>query len=433
MIYPGPLTALQQAKSQRNYNIFNVINGLSYMCLGETVLILLAVQLDCPDYVVSTLGAMMFFGFLLLPLGKIATARAGAARTQAVFWVARNLSALLVGSAALFHYWGMRDAAVGVLLLGSFLFYGFRAAGVVMSQPLIGDITTDLNRARVIAVSVGLFYVSCLIALLTISCLLSVNQSLWMLAAIIVTGALLGFTSSRFIARIDETEEIRASARRPILREFKTTLANPDLRRQLASGFTVNLGIIMMILVSMLALKRGYAVSDTAALLFAVGQFAACAVMSFVTGKIAAAIGPRKTMLHAYAAMLAIGLLWLVAPERLAGWYMMIPFLLAGGSMVSMNNSVTHYFLQTIPPENRVAASIFISVTTGAGAGIAGMLLAGILLKLCAGDPAAPLGGYRLYFLVATLLLLPGIRVIARLTPLPVEKRKIRKSWNDAA
>ena len=47
MIYPGPLTRLQQERSQRNYNIFNVINGLSYMCLGETVLILFAVQLLC--------------------------------------------------------------------------------------------------------------------------------------------------------------------------------------------------------------------------------------------------------------------------------------------------------------------------------------------------------------------------------------------------
>ena len=110
MIYPGPLTRLQQERSQRNYNIFNVINGLSYMCLGETVLILFAVQLACPDYVVSTLGAMTFFGFLLLPLGKIATAHFGAARSQAVFWVARNLSALLVGSATLLYCAGLSGA-----------------------------------------------------------------------------------------------------------------------------------------------------------------------------------------------------------------------------------------------------------------------------------------------------------------------------------
>lgn len=40
MICKGPLTPAQLASSQHNYHIFSLINGLSYMCLGETVLIL---------------------------------------------------------------------------------------------------------------------------------------------------------------------------------------------------------------------------------------------------------------------------------------------------------------------------------------------------------------------------------------------------------
>ena len=43
MIFKEALTPERQASSQHNYSMFNVINGLSYMCLGETVLILLAV------------------------------------------------------------------------------------------------------------------------------------------------------------------------------------------------------------------------------------------------------------------------------------------------------------------------------------------------------------------------------------------------------
>ena len=50
MIFKEALSPERQASSQHNYCMFNVINGLSYMCLGETVLILLAVQLGCPDY-----------------------------------------------------------------------------------------------------------------------------------------------------------------------------------------------------------------------------------------------------------------------------------------------------------------------------------------------------------------------------------------------
>ncbi|MGN1364818.1 MAG: MFS transporter, partial [Victivallis vadensis] len=332
MIFKEALSPERQASSQHNYCMFNVINGLSYMCLGETVLILLAVQLGCPDYFISTLGAMLYFGFLLLPLGKIMTARVGAARAQAYFWVARNGAALMVASASVFGYFGMMKTAMALLLIGSFFFYGFRAAGVVMSQPLIGDFTDDRNRARVIAVSVGLFYVSCLIALLTISFVLHLSPSLWTLTGIVVVGACLGFTSSRFLARIDETENIRRSARRPILPELKNILGAVTIRRQIMAGFMVNLGVIMLVPVSMLALKRGYGVSDTDALMFALVQFTACAVMSFLSGKVAAVIGPRKTILIGYILLLSIGVLWLVAPASLNGFYMALPFFFAGGT-----------------------------------------------------------------------------------------------------
>ena len=48
---------------------------------------------------------------------------------------------------------------------------------------------------------------------------------------------------------------------------------------------------------------------------------------------------------------------------------------------VGSSNAITHYFLQTTPPERRVAGSIFISLVTGVGAGISGMALAGLLLS----------------------------------------------------
>ena len=429
MILKGPLSAARQASSQRNYNIFNAINGLSYMCLGETVLILLAVRLECPDYFISALGAMIYFGYLLLPLGKVVAARVGAARSQSIFWMARNAAALMVASAPLFCFFGLRPMAMALLLIGAFLFYGFRAAGLVMSQPLIGEITDDLTRPRVIAISIGLFYLSCLFALLAISLILRMNSSLWVLTAIIVIGACCGFTASRYISRIDETESLRSSARKPIFQDCLAVFRDTTLRRLILSGFLVNLAIIMTVPVSMLALKRGYQVSDTDALLFALVQFGACAGMSFLSGKIAVSIGPRKMILLAYAGMMLIGILWLCAPSSRENGYLCLPFLVAGSVFVGSSNAITHYFLQTTPTEKRVAGSIFISLVTGVGAGISGMALAGLLLKWCTGDAAGTPDGYQAYFAVVTLLLAPGFWLIRRLPPLPLEKRKIKKSW----
>ena len=86
MILNGPVPPERQRQSQKNYKIFGLINGFSYTCLGETVIILLAVQLGCKNYVISTLGAMLYFGFLLLPLGKTMSAKVGAVRCQVYFW-----------------------------------------------------------------------------------------------------------------------------------------------------------------------------------------------------------------------------------------------------------------------------------------------------------------------------------------------------------
>ena len=68
-------------------------------------------------------------------------------------------------------------------------------------------------------------------------------------------------------------------------------------------------------------------------------------------------------------------------------------------------------------------------VETGVGAGISGMALAGLLLDWCTGGQADSPGGYQAYFAIVTLLLAPGFWLIRRLPPLPMEKRKIRKSW----
>ena len=123
------------------------------MCLGETVIVLLAVRMKMPDFCVSIIGSLLFFGYLMMPLGKWMTSRVGAARTQANCWVCRNIAALVVASGVIFHRFDMDRAAMACLLAGAFFFYAFRAAGVVMSVPLVGDISDDATRGRLFAVS----------------------------------------------------------------------------------------------------------------------------------------------------------------------------------------------------------------------------------------------------------------------------------------
>ena len=180
MIYDKPLTNRQMLLSQKNYTLYCLFNGASYMCLGETILILFAENLNSHNAVISILGSMLYFGFLLLPLGKVMTAHVGAAKSQANFWVFRNIAALSVATCAPISIFISPQLAQGILLLGAFAFYGFRAAGVVMGRPLLGNISKDPEQlSKLIGKSEGLFYTSGLLALLIISAVLYFFDSVW--------------------------------------------------------------------------------------------------------------------------------------------------------------------------------------------------------------------------------------------------------------
>ncbi|MGI6496239.1 MAG: MFS transporter [Kiritimatiellia bacterium] len=435
MILEQDLTPGQRRRSQRNMNAFNAVNGLSYMCVGETLMILLAVKLGFSDVVTAVLGGMFFFGFLLLPLGKVVSARVGGARSQAFFWVVRNIAALAVASSALWHCFGLRALSLACLVGGAFFFYGFRAAGVVMSQPLVGDISTDDERPQVIASNSAMFSISSFLGLIAISLVLQFSETLLAISLIIVAGSALGIFSATFLRRIDETSAIRDSARRPVAHEMVAAFRDPSLRRLLMGGFVNNLSLVMLSPVSVLFVKKGYGVSDTGALLFSLVQYASAAMAAVVAARIISRIGPRKMLILAYGLTLATAVLWSCAPASPSAAMPLatLLFALAGATRVTSENSVTHYFLQTVPPERRVSATMLLNMATGVGAGLAGMMLSGGLLHfLGRGIEPSATGAvmvpvYRRYFAFAFALLLPGLACLLRMVPLPMEKRRMKR------
>lgn len=421
MIYPGPLTPEQRRESQKNYERFGIINGLSYMCLGETVIILFAVRLNASNALIAVLGSMIFFSYLLLPLGKMVTAHVGAARSQAIFWTLRNMAALVVAASSVVAYAGYPELALLEVLVGACVFYGFRAAGAVMIQPLLGDIATRDERSELVGRSNALFYIGSVAALLAIWGVFQVFDTIWALTGIIVVGACLGVTSTRYIRRIDETSALRESARRPMWSQMHRAWTFPALRRLIGACFMINLAIIMMVPVSMLAVKRGYLVSDTQALLFSLVQFLSAAVFSFTSGRLVKRFGARTMIKAGYWALLSIAVLWAAAPRQLSYCYAPLIFIPAGGAGVVAGNAVLHYFLAAMPIRIRVAASMLMAVITGVGPGVAGMLLSGGIFKGIAriGENWEPLSTFKVYFLLALALLALAARVVYRLPPEP--------------
>jgi MFS family permease len=250
---------------------------------------------------------------------------------------------------------------------------------------------------------------------------------------------MLGMFSSKFLRRIDETGAIRESARRPVVHEMAEALHDSSLRRLLLGSFVNNVLHVMLGPVSVLFVKRGYDVSDTGALLFSLLRYGSAAMASIAAARIISRIGPRKTLMLSYGLMLVTAVLWSFAPDAFSAAMPLaaLLFVLTGANVATSENSVTHYFLQTVSARRRVSVAMLMNMVAGAGAGAIGMMLSGGLLH-CLGrgiDPSARgdvmIVVYRRYYALAFAILLPGLVFLLRMMPLPIEKRRMKRSgWH---
>ena len=429
MILGRKLTAAERCRSQNLYCAFNFINGMSYMCLGEGVLVLFAAQLGAPNSVVSLLGALLYVGYAMLPVGVLRTARRGAAACQADFWIARNAAALVTASAA--AVWvASPQASWAVLVAGAFLFYGCRAAGSALFTPLLGDVSTEEEASSVIGRTTGFFNLSAVAAIACVTAVMHRWHGRIALAAIIVTGAALGICSSFFVRGMYETGAIRDAAREPLRTGMRRALRNRALRRLSLDWFLLNLSIILFVPISVLALKRGCGFADSRAMICACAQFGAGTLASFVCGPLCRAFGPRRVMAVSALGFAAVPFAWLLFPETgpLAMPSAIMLFFWLGGCYYAIYNTTNAAFLEACPDKrDQVAGSVAVNLLAGAGAGVAGSALGAWLVSI-SGDLvsalpfhafAGPLGQFRLFF----LLVLPVPVAALLVCMLPLQKR----------
>lgn len=409
MISQGPLSLSQQEASRKNYNRFNLVNGMSYMCLGETIIILFALRLDAPDYIISMLGAFVFLGNFAMPMGKFMTARIGAARSISLFWILRNISAIFVATASIVSITFGKVPALVIVTVGTFLFYAFRSSGTAMMQPLIGEITTSENRGKFVSKSTRYFFLASLVTLVVISYVMRWHQDIWMLTCTIITGSLFGFTSTYFMSRVDETASLREYARQPIMADVIGTLRKPARRRQLIANCATSAALTLTAPITMLALKRGYGISDMDALVFSLIQFAAAIVISYVMGMLSEETGPKPLLMLFYSLLFVLCLLWIFAPAEFSWAYVVWPFIIVGGASMGIGVAMTQYFLVTIPDKERVAASLSIYVISGVVTGLVGIFVGGSILKYLDTLHLVPLDTFKIYFLVVLIILVIGL------------------------
>lgn len=412
MIVGRQLTPAERRASQRNYGLFNLVNGFSYMCLGDNVVILLCVHLAAPNSVVAVIGSMMYLGFLALPLGVRRTAKVGAAACQADFWICRNIAALLIATSVLVAKLSP-PVAWGVVLTGSFLFYACRAAGCVLGMPLIGDITTQEEAAVLNGVSNRNFYGSGVVTIIAIALLTHWCESVWTLVAVIVFGAVCGILASGFARRIRETGAVRDAARLDLYKGMRESFRSRDVRMLSAAWFAINLSFALIAPMSALTLRRGCGLGDTAVLLSAVVLSAAGCLVSPLSGRLSKHLGPRAVLAWSFSAYIVVTLLWCLFPASPSpglAFYALVALIFAiiGAGTLCLSNAATGYFIMICPDAKaQVPGSIAVQIVSSVCAGVGGATLASGMISLAKrmaphlGDAfAGDFGVFRLYFIM---------------------------------
>ena len=408
-------------RSQRLYMTFSVFNALSFICLADSVFILFALKMGCPDYVVAVFGAFMYLGNLAMFLAREMIARMGSSKTIVIFWIFRNLAGYLAASAPFFI--GLsRLTAMSVLVFASLIFYLGRSGGVLAMQPLVGEITFPDKRGKFVS---GVYLAYNTMAVLGFSVLIYLfrNESdIGLFQMILLTGATLGLASTVFIYNVKETDTPRISAGLPIKNELRKILKNPVYGKLLIANILVFSGLVVVVPTSMLALKEGYQLPNYQALFFSLIQFSGGILIAYVSRLLSDETGPRPLIILYFCLLSLISLFWIAAPEELNLFYIFIVFLLCGCCAMGIPLVLFNYFLAAVKPEDRVGASLFISISAGVCAGLAGAVFgSGTLKVLHLFHFAAPLDLYRVYFGVILILLTPGIYFISKL--------KKQKEW----
>ncbi len=418
MIIQGEFTDALRRQSQRYFYLYVFLNGMSYMCLGETIIVLLAVQLNCPDYIVASIGAMLYVSYILLPLGKLVASHIGAAPSQAFFWVLRNCAALFVASSALWNSLGHHVVAMAVLLTGAFLFYACRAAGCVMLIPLIGNITTKETRESFIGFQSMIFYASELLALVGIFWYLHGHTGIWPIVVLICTGALFGFTSAYFIKNIHETDALKKTAAEPLFKGMRENLRNHDIRQLVLAHTAVNMAISMVCPVAVLTLKRGYGLSDKETLVYTVVQMMGAMFFAKLFGRLAQLIGNRRAFILSYIQGILLCIYWIFCPAKALFLFIAPAFLVIGSFKIAPENMFIGFFLTKVSPKKQVNASIMISTIGGCFGGLIATFLSGFILdKLLANFVFDdPLFKYKWYFAIVTVIVATCIWPLLRLS-----------------
>ena len=417
MIIDGDLSLAQQKKGRDKFLLFSFINGISFTCISGNLLTLYILKLGSCQSLAAIISSFLFLGTAFAIVAKILISKFGVVKTMKYSWASRSIAVLFIAAIPLLYLIGMTSLTAILLTVFSFFLYAFRSVGIGSTQPLIGEVTTEENQGS-FSSSYFLFYsIATLVALGSIVLFLNIYDSIVSFQLILIFGAVCGFLCSYIISGITETSLPSKSAEKVLISHtIKRILRDKRYRIFLIARSLSLASIIIIIPISILAIKNMYGVSNITALIFTLVQLSGGIIMTYLSSILSDITGPKPLIKIYIILLFVISLMWIFAPANFLWWYCGIIFIICGACFRGLSASLLHYFLMIIPKRDNVGFTLCFTAIGGLVAGFCGIFLSGGLIRILVVSGVDAYYLYRLYYILMAVLLIPVFYLVCKLS-----------------
>jgi len=411
------LSAEEKRKGRSNYQLFQIVNAISFTLISGSLLTLYALRLGATSVLVGLISSMTYLSVIATLIGRVTISRIGTLRQFGLAWLIRSilmLPVILAPVAAASHRYTL---SMLLIILPFLLFNVVRGIGVVSMNPTLGRVSVGKDRGEFLSRSQSIVQIALIASNLLIALYLGADADTGRYVALIIFGISAGILASILIFRLPDPGTPTREESRRLFAEFRNILRIREFRRFLVLTF-FRAGVVGMAVPFLVVYaKEVYLVADNVVIFFLVVGNVGAIAMGFFLRRLIDRLGAKPLFLL-FSVILAVSVVPIIVSPALSG-YTVYPFLgalffvfnfgLIGGMSTGQN-----YFFAIASSDRQLNLGILQHVF-GGFAGASGAFLAGSLLGWF--DSLFPDGrtSFQLLYAIVLLLVVLTLPLILRL------------------
>jgi MFS family permease len=381
------LSPYRLKKARSLFNIFNTFNAFSYTILAGSLITIFALRLNASSTVIGVLSSFVYVAYFFLPVGKILAKLFSVMKVYALAWVLRSVfMAPLIAAPFVFNS-GRRDAALWLIVIGSFCFHMNRGIGMIGNNPVIAKLAVGPDKGgymtliQIINAGLGMA------TNLAIAVLLSFwdNPPLFLYAVIIALGIAGGVVSGVMLKYLPEPDTNENAEKVNFAEMLKESFADKAFKKFIAILFMIALASGIARAFAVVYSRDVFNQNDGLVILYTVFGGLGQLSIGFLTKFLIDRIGVKPLFIVCTALSFISIIPILVFPQSALGAvsiivvFLIFLFFLLNFGFLGAEGIAQTYFLGLIPSKYMLDMGIVYFICFGI-AGASGSFLAGVFL-----------------------------------------------------